>query len=54
MTDEVKQQEKSHKELRKEYTFNKLKGLGQMAYLLHIQKNRLKRGGFLSWQTNGS
>ena len=29
MTDEVKQQEKSHKELRKEYTFNKLKGLGQ-------------------------
>ena len=31
MSDEIKQnpEGKSHKELRKEYTFNKLKGLGQ-------------------------
>jgi DNA topoisomerase-6 subunit A len=26
---EIKQEGKSHKEMRKEYTFNKLKGLGQ-------------------------
>jgi DNA topoisomerase-6 subunit A len=35
MADEVKKEGKSHKELRKEYTFNKLKGLGQ-----EILKNR--------------
>ena len=40
MTDEVKQQEKSHKELRKEYTFNKLKGLGQ-EIIEEIEKNKV-------------
>ncbi len=40
MSDEIKQnpEGKSHKELRKEYTFNKLKGLGQK--LLKKSKNK--------------
>ena len=39
MADEVKQKGKSHKELRKEYTFNKLKGLGQEIIEEYLKKN---------------
>ena len=36
----VKQEGKSHKELRKEYTYNKLKGLGQ-EIIEDIEKNKV-------------
>ena len=36
----AKKEEKSHKELRKEYTYNKLKGLGQ-EIIEEIEKNKV-------------
>ena len=38
----AKKEEKSHKELRKEYTYNKLKGLGQ-EIIEEIEKNKVPR-----------
>ncbi|WP_292474056.1 hypothetical protein, partial [Methanosphaera sp.] len=41
---EIKQEGKSHKEIRKEYTFNKLKGLGQeIIEEIEEQKELLKK-----------
>ena len=48
MSDEIKQnpEGKSHKELRKEYTFNKLKGLGQ-EIIEEIEKQKVPSVKFL-------
>ena len=40
MTDEIKTKSKSHAEIRKEYTYNKLKGLGQ-EIIEKIEKNKV-------------